>query len=168
MGTDVQSDIRFDFEGSLALARRLWSTAEQFSGAAGERAGARENAIRLWEGPYAEVFASIRRVDEDNSFVNVMAALQEEALYWAVAWKTAIDGQNRIEWARAVEREKAQRSSMEKFGDWWVGDDSSSQVPEPAAVAVPAAPDFQPTGGLVSYGHLGDHWYISYDGACVG
>lgn len=159
--------MQFDYDGSLALARRLWDTADRFIGAAQERDVARAEAVQRWEGPYAEVFASVRVTDENDSCCNVMAALQEEAVNWAYAWATAVDDQNRIEWAEAVEQERTQRSSLEKFGDWWVGDDSTKQVPEPAPVAVPEPPGFTPTGGFVGYWRDDAGWHMTTDGVCT-
>jgi hypothetical protein len=154
---DVQGDIVYDFEGSLRLARRLWSAADALTAGAGRRAEARAAARADWTGPHADRFAD-RAADEDAGVENVAAALRTEAVAWGSSWASALNDQNRILWARAVERERAERSTMERLGDVFVGDDSTAVVPEPQPVAPPRPPGFGPTGGLVVYRRDVDGW----------
>ncbi len=155
---NLQADVVFDFEGSLRLARRLWRLADEVTLAAGRRIEAREAAQAAWRGPHAEHFATVRAPNEDASTANVVAALRQEAVGWGVMWAAALNDQNRINWARAVEQEKDHRSTTERFGDFFVGDDSAGQVPEPPPYPAPRPPTFVPTGSLVHYSNDGGHW----------
>lgn len=154
---DAAADLVFDFEGSLRFARRLWAVADDLVAAAERRSGSRTAALRPWVGPHADRFTA-RAADEDTGVDNVAAALRVEAVAWGVSWARAVDDQNRITWARAVEQERSDRSTMERFGDFFVGDDSTALVPEPEPVSSPRPPAFAATGGLVSYRRSADGW----------
>ena len=141
----TQQDIPFDFEGSLRLARALWSLADELTEAAARRAESRAMALADWTGPHADHFSAARAPDEDAGVDNVDAGLRTEAVAWGVAWARAVGDQNRVAWARAVERERGDRSVAERLGDFFVGDDSASAVPEPEVVTMPQPPAFRPT-----------------------
>ena len=138
------SDVRFDFDGSLRLARELWAYAEELEQAKGERRSEALRALRTWKGPFGDQFRD-RSEDEESSLASVVAALRTEADQWALAWKQAMDEQNRRIHARRVEQMKAERSALEKLGDFFTGFDHPSPPPP---VAKPAPAGFHPTGCL--------------------
>lgn len=143
--------VRFDFDGSLTLARKLWALADLIESAKASRAGHAAIARDSWRGKYAEDFA-LRVTDESTSFTRVIHGLREEACGWATCWKKAMDEQNRRNRARQVDATRAKRSWVERnIGDLFLGDDSDSQVPMPPSVAVPQPPHFLPTQEEVTY-----------------
>jgi len=137
-------DVRFDFEGSLRLARELWAYADQLEQAKGARRSEAMAALRTWRGPFGDHFRE-RVEDERTSLSSVIAALRTEADQWASAWKQAMDEQNRRLYARRVEQMKAERSAMEKLGDFFTGFD---YPPPPPPVPKPGPAGFHATGCL--------------------
>ncbi len=138
------SDVRFDYDGSLRLARSLWSYAEELETAKGERRVEVLAALRTWRGPFGDQFRD-RADDEQTSMASLVAALRTEADQWARAWKEAMDEQNRRLWARKVDQMKEDRSALDKVGDFFTGFD---YPPEPAPLATPGPASFFPTGCL--------------------
>lgn len=134
-------DVRFDFEGSLRLARELWAHADDLEQGKGERRTRAMAALRTWRGPFADQYRE-RTSDEQTSLASVIAALRTEADQWAVAWKEATDEQNRRLYARRIEQMKADRSALEKVGDFFTGFD---YPPPPPPVAKPGPAGFHAT-----------------------
>lgn len=142
--------VDFDFDGSLQLARQLWSLAASIQSEDGDRETDFDTAKAKFEGPHADSFVS-RRDQERTDRTTVVEALRDDARNWAQAWATAMDQQNKNNRAARVEEIRENRSGWEKFGDVFVGDDSDDQVPMPDAVAVPSAPQFLATATPIVY-----------------
>ena len=143
--------VRFDFDGSLRLARRLWALADQLEAARASRANDADVARRGWRGRYAEEFER-RMADESAGFTNVAHSLRDEARGWAASWKSAMDEQNRRNRARQVDAVRAHRSWLERMGDRIKGsDDSDSEVPQAPVADTPQPPHFAPTQREVTY-----------------
>ena len=138
------TDVRFDFDGSLRLARLLWSYADDLESGRTDRRAAAERALRSWRGKFGEQFRD-RASDEQNAMATMVAALRTEADSWASAWKAAMDEQNRRLYARRVDQMKEERSLLEKAGDFFTGFD---YPPEPAPVPKPTAGGFYSTACL--------------------
>lgn len=138
------SDVRFDYEGALRLARTLWSFADELQAAKGARQGDVLAALRTWRGPFGDQFRD-RAEDEQTSVASLVAALRADADQWAQAWKMAMDEQNRRLYARKVDEMKKDRSTLDKVGDFFTGFD---YPPEPAPVPKPAPAGFYPTASL--------------------
>jgi hypothetical protein len=138
------TDVRFDFEGSLQLARRLWAYADELETAKGTRRDQVLAALRTWRGPYGDQFRD-RATDEYTSLAAIIAGLRTEADQWAGAWKQAMDEQNRRLYARRVDQMKEDRSTLDKVGDFFTGFD---YPPEPAPVAKPGPAGFHATACL--------------------
>lgn len=136
-----QSDVRFDFDGSLRLARSLWAYAEELDAGRGDRRDDAATALRSWRGRFGEEFRD-RANDEQSALATIVAALRTEADSWAAAWKAATDEQNRRLYARRVEQMKEERSFLEKAGDYFTGFD---YPPPPPPVPKPAPPGFYAT-----------------------
>lgn len=143
MASGNTSDVRFDFDGSLRLARSLWAFADELEAGRAARDGAVEVALRSWKGPFGDDFRA-RASDERQSLGSLIAALRSDADAWAQAWKDATDEQNRRRWARQVEQIKAERSMVEKVGDFLTGFD---YPPQPAPVPKPVPGMFHATCG---------------------
>ena len=139
-----ESDVRFDYDGALRLARSLWAFADDLEQAKGDRHEAAQRALRLWKGPFGTDFDG-REESEQSSIRRVIDGLRTEADQWAEAWKRAMDEQNRRLYARRVERMKEERSRLEKIGDFFTGFD---YPPEPAPVAKPKPGMFYATACL--------------------
>ena len=138
------TDVRFDYEGALRLARTLWSFADELTSAKGARRAEALAALRTWRGPYGDQFRD-RVEDEESSLASLVAALRTEADQWASAWKAAMDEQNRRLYARKVDRMKDERSTLDKVGDFFTGFD---YPPEPAPVPKPGPDGFYATATL--------------------
>ena len=143
--------IRFDFEGSLALARRLWALADDLEAARARRENDAGVARHGWRGRYAEEFD--RRVaDERSSFANVVHGLRDEARGWASSWKDAMDEQNRRNRARQIDAVRDRRGWWERnVGDRVLGDDSDDEVPPAPVAGTPQPPYFAATQREVTY-----------------
>ena len=138
------SDVRFDYEGALRLARTLWSFAEDLEAAKADRRAEAVEALRTWRGPYGDQFRD-RVDDEQTSLASLVAALKTEADLWASAWKQAMDEQNRRLYARMVDQMKDERSTLAKVGDFFTGFD---YPPPPAPVPKPSPGSFFATACL--------------------
>jgi class 3 adenylate cyclase len=138
------TDVRFDYDGALRLARSLWAYADELEAAKAERKTEAEHALRTWKGPYATEFVG-RGNDEQTSISALIAALRSDADAWAQAWKNAMDEQNRRLYARRVARMKEERSVAAKIGDWLTGFEAP---PPPAPLPKPGPAGFYPTGCL--------------------
>jgi hypothetical protein len=150
-GVSAGGRVQFDFEGSLALARRLWALADDLEAAERHRESDFDVAMASWRGEHAQRFRG-RRETERLSKRNVVAGLRDDAQGWARAWASALDQQNRNNWAAQVERVRDDRNLLEKGWDATFGkDDSDESVPKPAPVRVPTAPDFRPTATEVRF-----------------
>lgn len=142
---DPGGRVDFDFDGSLELARTLWTLAEDLEQEDSGRATQSETALARWEGPYATQFAQ-RCATERASATNVAAGLRQDAEAWAAAWVEAMHQQNKNNRAAEVQRVRDDRGLLEKGWDATFGeDDSESQVGEVQRPATPRPPHFSPT-----------------------
>src|SRR6476620_6447659 len=147
MGLSADRDVQFDWQGSLTLARRLWSLADDLDAAARARSGDAETAAKQWLGTYGEQFVTMSNNDL-TSLATVAQGLRGDATSWAAAWKSAMDQQNRVLYARKV---KAVEDSRSGWYSLWGGVFGHDDLPpEPTPVATPAAPSFAATGGFYS------------------
>lgn len=144
MASGNYRDVRFDFDGALRLARSLWAYAEDLEAARGTRRGHAADALRSWRGPFGDEFRE-RAGDEASSLASLISGLRSDADAWAGAWKNAMDEQNRRLYARRVDEIKAERSNLEKVGDFFTGFD---YPPGPSPVAKPAPAMFHATACL--------------------
>lgn len=142
--------VDFDFEGSLQLARRLWTMAEEIQAEDIDRNADFTTAKARFEGPHAESFVA-RREEERTSRTTVIESLREDARQWASAWADAMHQQNKNNRAAKVEQIRADRHWGERFIDSFVGDDSEEQVPVPERPQNPWPPEFGPTASLIDY-----------------
>ena len=142
------TDVRFDYDGSLQLARELWALADEVDAVATDRHAAADEALVDWLGPTRDRFGG--RVDVEVADLHRIAAdLRGGAQAWAQAWADALNLQNQRLYARAVDRAKRNRSTLDKFVGGLFGHDD---LPSPPYVrATPAAPFFATTGGFARY-----------------
>ena len=101
-----------------------------------------DTALTKWEGPYGDQFKT-RKANEQTSMTSIIAGLRQEAEGWAQAWKMAMDQQNRVLRARAVNEHEDSKDIFEKGWDKLTGDDDLP--PEPTPVPLPTAPGFAKT-----------------------
>lgn len=135
-------DATFDFDGALALARRLYALADSVASAGARRHELAGMAQRSFRGPYADQFAGRMSMEQD-AFSSVPAGLRRDAEDLAQMWARATDNHNRVAYARHVDALKARRAEITRIGDWLTG--GFHYPPEPARVAVPQPPGFAPT-----------------------
>lgn len=145
---EAGADVRFDFSGSLVLARRLWALADQIETMMASRVTAASDALSTWLGAYGTEFGG--RIDTENGdIVRIAEQLRSAASGWAECWKQAMDEQNRVLYARQVNKVEDERSGWDSF---WGGVFGHDDLPDqPAGVATPAAPQFAATASLVRY-----------------
>jgi len=143
--------VQFDWDGSLELARRLWSLADDLTHEDAGRETQFDTAKAKWLGAYGEQFVD-RRSTERSSRTNVITGLRDDARAWAQAWAQAMDQQNKNNRAAEVERVRDDRGLIEKGIDATVGEDNSDdKVPMPESVPVPTPPGFAPTASEKTY-----------------
>jgi hypothetical protein len=143
-----QSDVQFDYERALRLARRLWAIADQVERTMRSRQEITVAARKEFTGTYADQFA--QRVEEEVTAGPAVAqALRRDAQVCAGAWKQAMDEENRHLYGRHVDHLKKQRSVLESLWDTAFG--YRGFPPEPDAVPLPQPPLFLPTADKVSY-----------------
>ena len=152
--------VDFDFEGSLRLARRLWSAAAALEHEDSQRENEFVTAKAKWRGSHGDDFVA-RRDTERSDASRVVAALRADAHRWAVAWAGAMDQQNKNNRIAAVEAEADRRSSergnLEKLGDLtpFSSDDSLKEaeaaIRNVVPVTPPTDPGFAPTTQLMRF-----------------
>jgi len=107
-----------------------------------------EHALATWLGQFGDEF--VGRLDtESGDIAAISADLRVSADAWALAWKDAMDEQNRRLYAREVDRVESSRSGWDNFWGGIVGHDDLPSVPSP--VAVPAGPGYYATASFVRY-----------------
>jgi hypothetical protein len=148
MGLSAAADVRFDYVGSLQLARRLWTLAGDVDTIRSRRVSLAEAALTDWLGQYGTQFAE--RINSENTQASTIATeLRTAAEQWAIRWAEAMNEQNNINYAREVERIKDDRSGWDNFVGGVFGHDDLP--PEPPAIDVPTSPSFYATGSLTRY-----------------
>ena len=145
---EAGAGVRFDFSGSLLLARRLWALSEQIETLMTNRATLAADALATWLGVYGTEFAG-RVETEATDIARIAGELQTAAYGWASCWQQAMDQQNRILHAREVERVEDDRSVAASIWGGVVGHDDLPD--QPAPVRRPSAPGFAATATLVRY-----------------
>ena len=142
-----KTDLKFDYEGALNLARQLNNLADQLAQAGTTRQGLSDVALKDFIGAYADQFRSRVSVEQAN-FKAVVQGLRNDAMDLATMWKHAMEEENRRLYARHVDDMKNNRSVLDTIGDWFTG---FHYPPEPAPVPLPQPPAFTPTAQLVHY-----------------
>ena len=144
-------DVRFDYDGSLDLARRLYRLADQLDPLGAQRRRWGSHALADWTGPLGVEFAG--RIDtEIADLARIAGQLRAGAEGWAQAWAGALNQQNRRLFARACDVVRSRRSTMDKVAGFFTGHDDLP--PEPFTRPVPTAPHFNPTGTHARYAEL--------------
>lgn len=147
--------VPFDFDASLALARRLWLLADEVDHVRATRDTTADNARTRWQGAKRDDFDR-RTTDEEASAIRAAGALRDEATGWANAWRDALDEQNRRNRAQRITQIRDNRSWAEaNIGDRVLGDDSDEQVPDEPVVTAPQPPQFLPTQDETTFSEYG-------------
>ena len=148
MAMTAAADVRFDYVGSLQLARRLWALAGDVDTIRGRRVSLAEAALTDWLGAYGTQFAE--RINSENAQASTIAnELRTAAEQWAIRWAEAMNEQNNINHARETERIEDERSGWDNFVGGMFGHDDLP--PSPPSIDVPSAPSFYATGTLTRY-----------------
>jgi hypothetical protein len=142
------NDVRFDYDGSLVLARRLWLLADLLDDRAIGRRDTGDEALVGWLGPLGVEFAG-RVATEAADLQRIATELRLAANGWAQAWADALNEQNWRSFARACDVVRSRRSNWDKIGGFFTGHDDLP--PEPSTRTTPTAPSFRPTGTFAIY-----------------
>jgi len=145
---DAAGSVRFDFRGSLDLARSLWRLADDVDQLLSSRASTASTALNSWSGRFAQQFAE-RANDEQSIGATLVQLLRTDAHGWSQAWTAAMDEQNRVLYAQEKKRVENDRSNLDKIGGFFTGHDDLP--PMPRSAAVPQSPYFFPTRSFVRY-----------------
>lgn len=147
-GLSTASDVRFDYEASLQLARRLYALGDEVDQLMTNRETLSETALKDWLGPYGTEFSG--RIDSEGTQARSIATqLREGARQWAVRWAEAMNEQNSILLAREIKRVEDSRSGWDNFMGGMFGHDDLPSAPP--TLDVPSAPNFFATGSLTRY-----------------
>jgi hypothetical protein len=95
-----------------------------------------------WTGHHAQTFEQHLRASHTDA-ERLSAALRALTEGYASSWAKARGEQDRVNFARHVERERANRSFWDEVGDFFFGEDDYGDPP--SNPPVPTAPDFAPT-----------------------
>ena len=148
MSLEAAADVRFDYVGSLQLARRLWALGDEVDQVWRKRVQHAEAALVDWLGVYGTEFA--QRIDSESAQAQVIAGqLRAAADQWAARWAEAMNEQNRILFARETKHIEDNRSGWDNFVGTFVGHDDLP--PQPPTIDVPTSPSFYATGSLTRY-----------------
>jgi hypothetical protein len=148
MGMEAAADVRFDYVGSLQLARRLWALADDVDAVRNKRVALGGAALTDWLGAYGTQFAD--RINLENVQAATIAnEMRTAAEQWAVRWAEAMNEQNHINLAREIKHIEDDRSGWDNFTGFFGGHDDLPSAP--GAIPVPTAPSFTATGTLTRY-----------------
>jgi len=135
-------DVHFNFGLALEAARACHQLARYVTDKQGAREGVARTAQVDWTGRHSQIFDQhirISHIDADRLSV----ALRALADGFASSWAKARGEQDRVNFARYVERERANRNLLEEVGDFLFGEPDFGDPPSDPPV--PTAPDFAPT-----------------------
>ncbi|MGH8905639.1 MAG: WXG100 family type VII secretion target [Egibacteraceae bacterium] len=142
MGVHAGDDVRFNFGLALDVARTCHGLARYLTDKQAAREGVARTAQLDWTGPHADTFEQRMGASRAGA-ERLSAALRTLAEGFASSWAKARGEQDRVNFARYVERERANRNLIEEFGDFLFGEPDFGDPPSDPPV--PAAPDFAPT-----------------------
>jgi hypothetical protein len=137
------SDIVFDYEGSLQAARTLWALADELKQLRDERVKWAEHALEDWRGLAGQRFRNRSLGRDRNNLNRMVLALEAGARDWAAAFAKAVDEQNLVLYSREttrVGRVRAERNLLEDAIALIHDDERLPRRPEPCAV--PRPPSF--------------------------
>jgi hypothetical protein len=135
-------DVQFSFGLALEVARACHQLARYLTDKQTAREGVARTAQVDWTGHHAQTFEQhmrASRIDADR----ISAALRALADGFASNWAKARGEQDRVNFARHVERERTNRNWLEDVGDYLFGEPDYGDPPSDPPV--PTAPDFGPT-----------------------
>lgn len=142
MAVHAGRDVHFDFGLALEVARTCHQLARYLT----DKQSAREGMARVaqvdWTGHHAQTFEQHLRVSHTDA-ERLSAALRALADGFASSWAKARGEQDRVNFARHVERERANRNLLEEGRDFLFGEPDYGDPPSDPPV--PTAPDFAPT-----------------------
>lgn len=148
MRRHAAANVRFDFDGSLALARRLWRFADELDSVRTARHVAAQQALSTFTGRYGREFEQ-RLADEVHDLAVAAGELRGAAGAWAQAWSSAINEQNRRLFARECDRVERDRSLADRVVGFFGG--HHDLPPQPRQLGVPRPPHFAATGSFARY-----------------
>jgi hypothetical protein len=137
-------NVRFDFDGALVLAQRLWALGSRIDDTVSARAAAAQTAEQEWHGAYATQFDD--RINQSTSEGSQLAASASGlAKLFAEAWAHAATQQRWNDRATWIQNKENNKSAWDDATGWVFGDDIDKNTPNPPDVDVPGPPDFAAT-----------------------
>ena len=114
----MSTDVKFDFDGALPLARKLWQLADDIRTLKTGRASLATTALTTWKGKFADDFTQWQS-DEESALDTCETQLRSAAEAWGESYAKAVNEQNMVLYTRKVaEIKKAQddRNLLEDAG----------------------------------------------------
>ncbi len=140
--TAASADVKFNFELALRAARDLHALSRRVTSGQQARADAAGLARPDWEGPKRDSFDTKVR-NEDTTATNVAEGLVALANAFASQWAKARGEQDRINFARYVDKEVNDDSWGENAVEYFSGEDDYGSPP--GDPPVPSAPGYAAT-----------------------
>ena len=104
----MSTDVKFDFDGALPLARKLWQLADDIRTLKTGRASLATTALTTWKGKFADDFTQWQS-DEESALDTCETQLRSAAEAWGESYAKAVNEQNMVLYTRKVaEIKKAQ------------------------------------------------------------
>jgi hypothetical protein len=126
---NVTQDLRFGYEAALEAARRLWQLADELEGASGSVTSAHTAAVVDFAGPMRVDFQQQNQTNWSRlrELSGMARSLAEQI---GRDWASARGQQDRINYQRYVEHEKAQDSMLDDFKQWFTGEPDYGSAPD--------------------------------------
>lgn len=137
------TDVVFDYEGSLALARKLWALADELEQVRTQRIRWADHALESWKGKFAIRFRNRVLGRDSTELTKMVDSLRQGARQWGVAFAKAVDEQNLVLYTRETNRVsvvREERSLLEDTIALFHDDLKLPRKPEPCTI--PSPPGF--------------------------
>jgi len=140
--TANSANVRFAYDLALAAAKDLWAMAGKVREHQTRRATAAQTARRVWVGPKHDQFED-KMGREGTDATSVADGLEATARAIAGSWAAARGQQDRINFARWVDKQTDDDGWLENAWEFFAGEDDYG--PPPSNPDPPRPPMFEPT-----------------------
>lgn len=125
----ITENLRFDYDGALHAARQLWQLADELESAASGMLTARDAAVVDFSGPMRTEFDD-QNLTNRTRLRELATSTRSLAEQLGRDWASARGQQDRINYHRYVEHEKAQDAWYEDLWQWVAGEPDYGAAPD--------------------------------------